>query len=118
MKARHALRLQIFVLLFLLLGQTLGRSASIETVPVIFDTDIGDDIDDTWALAMILKSPELDLKLVTTTCGKAEYRGKLVARLLEIAKRTDVPIGLGAGGKAGDGAQQPWVKEYQLDKYP
>ena len=33
-------------------------------VPVILDTDIGGDIDDTWALAMLLKSPELDLKLV------------------------------------------------------
>ena len=46
--------------------------------PVMLDTDIGDDIDDTWALVMLLKSPELDLKLVTTTCGKAEYRAKLV----------------------------------------
>ena len=33
-------------------------------IPVIYDSDIGDDIDDTWALAVLLKSPELDLKLV------------------------------------------------------
>jgi len=30
------------------------------------DTDIGDDIDDTWALAMLLGLPQLDLKLVVT----------------------------------------------------
>ena len=36
-------------------------------VPVILDTDIGSDLDDTWALAMALKSPEIDLKLVTVT---------------------------------------------------
>jgi len=28
-------------------------------IPVILDTDIGSDIDDTWALAMLLESPEL-----------------------------------------------------------
>lgn len=85
--------------------------------PVVFDTDIGDDIDDTWALAMLLKSPQLDLKLVTTTYGKADYRAKIIARILTIAKRTDVPIGLGAGGRAGEGGQQPWVKDYDLKTY-
>jgi inosine-uridine nucleoside N-ribohydrolase len=85
---------------------------------VIFDTDIGDDIDDTWALALLLKSPQLDLKLVTTTYGKAEYRAKIIARLLTVAKRTDVPVGLGAGGRDGIGGQQDWVKDYQLKDYP
>jgi len=89
-----------------------------EKIPVILDTDIGDDIDDTWALAMLLKSPQLDPKLVTTTCGKSEYRAKLVARLLEVARRTDIPVGLGAGGKGGTGRQQAWVKDYDLGKFP
>lgn len=35
-------------------------------VRVILDTDIGDDIDGTWALAMALKCPEMDLKMVVT----------------------------------------------------
>ena len=49
-------------------------------IPVILDTDIGGDIDDTWALAMLLKSPELDLKLVRSRprlgccCGRQESR--------------------------------------------
>ncbi len=84
---------------------------------VILDTDIGDDIDDTWALAMLLKSPELDLKLVTTTCGKAEYRAKLVAKLLTVAGRGDIPIGLGEGGHSGAGGQEAWVKDYKLSDY-
>ena len=33
-------------------------------IPVILDTDIGDDIDDTWALGFLLRSPEFDVKLV------------------------------------------------------
>lgn len=36
---------------------------SIRKIPVILDTDIGGDIDDTWALVMILNSPELDLNV-------------------------------------------------------
>ena len=94
----------------------LARPAAAKTA-VILDTDIGDDIDDTWALAMLLKSPELDLKLVTTTCGKAEYRAKLVAKLLTIAGRGDIPIGLGEGGHDGSGGQQAWVEDYKLSDY-
>ncbi|HEY3318903.1 MAG TPA: nucleoside hydrolase [Planctomycetota bacterium] len=87
-------------------------------IPVVLDTDIGDDIDDTWALCMLLKSPQFDLKLVTTTYGKNEYRGKLLAKLLMVAGRTDVPVGLGAGGKTGSGGQQEWIKDYKLADYP
>lgn len=86
--------------------------------PVILDTDIGDDIDDTWALALLLKSPELDLKLVVTDQGKTAYRARIVARLLEIAGRTDVAIGLGLPVMEGEGGQAPWVKDYELSRYP
>ncbi len=94
------------------------HTAPAEKIPVILDTDIGDDIDDTWALVMLLKSPELDLKLVTTTHGKAVYRAKLICRILEAAVRTDVQVGLGAGGLDGTGAQQGWIGEYELKNYP
>lgn len=87
-------------------------------IPVILDTDIGDDFDDTWALLFLLKSPQFDVKLVTTSCGKAEYRAKIVAKLLTVAKRTDIPVGLGEGGREGVGGQQPWVKDYKLSDYP
>jgi inosine-uridine nucleoside N-ribohydrolase len=87
-------------------------------MPVIFDTDIGDDIDDTWALAMLLKSPELDLKLVVGDQGKTHYRAKLIAKLLEVAGRTDVPVGIGAGNTGGGGRQDAWVKDYRLKTYP
>ncbi len=88
--------------------------------PVILDTDIGDDIDDTWALAMLLKSPELDLKLVVGDTGNALYRARLIARLLEVAKRTDIPVGMGLnqGVLSGHENQLEWVKDYALDRYP
>jgi inosine-uridine nucleoside N-ribohydrolase len=92
--------------------------AKAAAIPVIFDTDIGDDIDDSWALTVLLKSPQFDIKLVTTSCGKSEYRAKIIAKLLTIAGRTDVPIGLGEGGRDGVGPQQLWVKDCKLADYP
>jgi inosine-uridine nucleoside N-ribohydrolase len=87
-------------------------------VPVILDTDIGDDIDDTWALVLALKSPELDVKLVVTDFGNTEHRAKVVARLLEVAERTDIPIGIGIKENDAEGPQSEWVKGYDLSKYP
>jgi inosine-uridine nucleoside N-ribohydrolase len=89
--------------------------------PVVLDTDIGDDIDDTWALALLLKSPEVDLKLVVTDLGKAPYRAKIAARLLQAAGRADVAVGLGVavpGQKETGGGQSPWVEGYDLKSYP
>lgn len=86
-------------------------------IPVILDTDIGDDIDDTWALAMLLKSPELRPLLVVSDRGDTIYRAKIIARLLTVAGRTDIPVGIGVRESEGEGAQAPWVKEYRLEDY-
>ncbi len=86
--------------------------------PVILDTDIGDDIDDTWALALLLRSPELDLKMVVTDYGKTQYRARVAAKFLEAAGRTDVAVGMGLKKGDGEGGQAPWVKGYDLSRYP
>ena len=88
-------------------------------IPVIYDSDIGDDIDDTWALCLLLRSPELDVKLVVGDQGKSEYRAKLFAKLLETAGRTDVPVGIGLDvNRKGSGRQGDWVADYDLKSYP
>jgi inosine-uridine nucleoside N-ribohydrolase len=95
------------------------RPAAPKRTPVILDTDIGDDIDDTWALGLLLRSPELDLKLVVGDQGRALYRARLLAKFLEVAGRSDVPVGVGLeSNRTGDGPQAEWVKSYDLKKYP
>ena len=64
-------------------------------IPVILDTDIGSDIDDTWALAMLLQSPELEPRLIVTESGDTVYRAKIVAKILERSEREEIPIGIG-----------------------
>lgn len=113
-----------FALLLVAMNQTAHASSAADApvrakIPVILDTDIGDDIDDTWALGMLLKSPELDLRLALGEYGKAEYRAKLLAKFLQAAGRTDVPVGIGLDAEPkGDGGQAPWVQDYSLDHYP
>jgi inosine-uridine nucleoside N-ribohydrolase len=87
-------------------------------IPVIFHTDIGNDVDDTWALLLLLRRPELDLKLVVTEGSNAVYRGRLTARLLALAGRTDVKLAIGADGRDDPGAQSDWVGDYRLSDYP
>jgi len=62
---------------------------------IIIDTDIGDDIDDAFAVALALRSPELQILGVTTTFGDTETRAKLVDRLLGEAGRQDIPVAIG-----------------------
>ena len=100
-------------------GQAVSAHETAAKIPVIYDSDLGDDIDDTWALCLLLRSPELDVKLVVGDQGRTEYRTKLFAKLLETAKRTDIPIGVGLeAGRKGFGGQQGWVADYDLQSYP
>jgi quinoprotein glucose dehydrogenase len=62
---------------------------------IIIDTDIGDDIDDAFALALALRSPELQILGVTTTFGDTETRAKLADRLLGEAGRQEIPVAAG-----------------------
>jgi inosine-uridine nucleoside N-ribohydrolase len=65
-------------------------------IPVILDTDIGDDIDDALALSFALQSPELKLLAVTTVLQDREGRASLVWKILSLFGRTDIPVGTGA----------------------
>jgi inosine-uridine nucleoside N-ribohydrolase len=66
---------------------------------VILDTDIGDDIDDAFALALALRSPELHILGVTTTFGDTELRARLLDRYLGAAGRSDIPVAAGPAAK-------------------
>ena len=87
-------------------------------VPVILDTDLGSDIDDSWAIAYMLKCPELDVKLITTATGDTTYRAKLCARILRAGNRTDVPIGIGIALGAIKESLYDYANELDFVRYP
>jgi purine nucleosidase len=65
--------------------------------PILFDTDIGSDVDDALALGLILAHPEaLQLVAVTTVARDVRLRARIAARLLGLARRPDVEVCVGA----------------------
>src|SRR5438034_10200791 len=62
---------------------------------IIIDTDIGDDVDDAFAIALALRSPELQILGITTTFGDTETRAKLLDRLLGETGFPNIPVAVG-----------------------
>jgi purine nucleosidase len=82
---------------------------------IILDTDIGDDIDDAFALALVLKSPELKLLGVTTEFGDTESRAQLVERYLDAVGRSDIPVAAGVRTKTDNVmTQRAYALQYQM----
>lgn len=63
---------------------------------ILLDTDIGDDIDDSFALALCCKSDEIDLVAVTTVFRNAYCRAKQCKQLITAAGK-NVPVYYGEG---------------------
>ena len=66
---------------------------------VLIDTDIGDDIDDAFAVALALRSPEFHILGVTTTFGNTELRARLLDRYLAAVGCGDIPVAAGPASK-------------------
>jgi inosine-uridine nucleoside N-ribohydrolase len=88
--------------------------AAAAQTPVILDTDIGTDIDDAFALALIINSPELDLLGVTTVSGDTQARARLAAKLLWEAGGAwrKVPVYAGEVGKPQRIDQARWANGF------
>lgn len=59
---------------------------------LILDTDIGSDVDDAWALALCLASPEIDLLGVTLVHADLDVRARIALKMLKLARRVEVPV--------------------------
>lgn len=86
----------------LILQPAAARSAiSILPQEVIVDTDIGDDLDDAFALALVLSSPELKLDAVDVSLGETALRARMVKRALRQLGHADIPVAAGPTTPAG-----------------
>ncbi len=59
---------------------------------VLLDTDIGTDVDDALALALLIAEPDVDLVGVTTVHGHAPLRAAIARSLLEVSGKRHVPV--------------------------
>lgn len=66
-----------------------------EKTPVLFDTDLGSDLGDGFALALMLASPEIDLRGVTTVSGDTQVRALMACRFLTMTGRRHTAVAAG-----------------------
>ncbi len=86
--------------------------------PVWVDTDIGDDIDDAFALGLILHSPELHVLGISTAFGDTETRARLVDRYLAAIGRSSIPVSAGVSTRTDNVlTQAPYARQFPAHKH-
>ncbi len=88
--------------------------------PVILHTDIGGDIDDFWALVLLLRQKDkFDLKMILTDTWNAVARAALCGKILEGTEfvRT-VLIGAGIPDDDRSIPEEEWIHNYDMERYP
>ncbi|HZU76525.1 MAG TPA: nucleoside hydrolase [Dehalococcoidia bacterium] len=78
-------------------------------VRVHLDTDIGGDIDDLCALALLLRSPDAEITGITTVTEAGGRRAGYARYALRLAGREDIPVAAGAPLPQGT---LPWRIEF------
>lgn len=89
------------------------------TKDIILDTDLGTDIDDTWALGYLLKFNQLKPRMILTTGGDVKYRANVAAKFLEDVGRDEIPVGVGlirGNERKTKRSLQNWLGDYEAQK--
>jgi purine nucleosidase len=111
MTCKSTVRMFAVISLWLIAAGALVGAAP-RPIPIVLDTDIGSDIDDAFAIALVLRSPELDLRAVTTVSGDTQARARLAAKMLWEDGRRNIPVAAGTPGKKLEIAQAPWANDF------
>jgi len=106
-------------MLSVLLVGLLFTGAALAQAPktkVILDTDIGDDIDDAWALGFVVSYPGFEPLGITMAHGNTPGRAKIACKLLHIAGRDAIPVLIGRQTSKQVAPQFSWAEDYEKTK--
>jgi len=92
-------------------------SVVLAQMPLIVETDFGSFPDDTWALGLLLASPEVDIKLIVTSTLNTTQRAQVLGEFLTSIGRDDIPIGLGIDYGGSIGALYEYGQDFDLTRY-
>jgi len=81
--------------LLLTAGHAAAAQPPAQKQKVIIDTDIGDDIDDAFAVALAFRSPELQVLQIDAGYGDTHLRARLLGHFLRDAGLPQVPVAQG-----------------------
>jgi inosine-uridine nucleoside N-ribohydrolase len=106
-------------LLSLMPGRSLGTGIEGDKIPVLFDTDIGTDIDDAICLAYLLAQPRCELLGVTAWHGDDHLRARLASAICRAVGRDGVPIHAGERVTvSGEPIKQGVLYDEPLSRWP
>jgi purine nucleosidase len=99
-------------------GQAASVSKQARPQLVWVDTDIGDDIDDAFALGLILRSPELKVLGISTAFGDTETRARLVDRFLAGTGVKGIPVTAGVHSETDNAmTQRTYAEQFPAGKH-
>ena len=105
-------------------SRVFGQASELSRKPnppqlVWVDTDIGDDIDDAFALGLILRSPELHVLGISTAFGDTEMRARLVDRFLAATSESAIPVTAGVHTETDNGmTQRRYAERFPAHDHP
>jgi purine nucleosidase len=117
MKSLSCITLAAATLLVSLCPPAARSQASPSVAParrVFLDTDIGDDIDDVFALGLLLSSPDIQIVGISSAWGDTALRSRMLDRILCETGREDIPVATGISRTrpgAGAFSQKPWASK-------
>jgi len=90
----------------------LSVSAQASKSKIILDTDIGDDIDDAWALGFVISYQGFAPLGITVTHGNTPARAKIACKLLHVTRRDDIPVFVGRKTNDKVFQQYSWAEDF------
>ena len=87
-----------------------------EKQKIIFDCDLGGDIDDAFAVALILSSPEFEVLGFVMDQGDTPKRAQVACRLLYETGREDIPVVVGRKTNDYFTSQFHWAEGFETIK--
>ncbi|HEU4389864.1 MAG TPA: nucleoside hydrolase [Blastocatellia bacterium] len=111
---RPIMRLTILVIVLAILSSAPGLAITKQSdrLKIILDTDIGDDIDDAWALAFVIAHAGFEPLGVTVTHGNTPARAKIACKLLHVSGRDDIPVFVGRKTNDRIFQQYSWAEDF------
>ena len=74
---------------------SIAESSAQTREKIIIDADLGDDIDDAFAIGLALSSPEFEILGFSAAFGDTQTRVKMFDRMLGELGRSDIPVAMG-----------------------
>lgn len=105
------MRFSALTLLLTLAFSAQATFAQIRPAKVIVDTDVGDDIDDAFAIDLALSSPELQILGISSAWGDTALRARMLDRMVCEAGRKEITVNAGISTKSATNfSQAAWAK--------